>query len=340
MRGASSAATATDITPALAPVWSWPASRHRYGYGDDNDNVRAAESGGGLERLGCGADAVRLDPVEELSGTPELASYDLILVNSSAGKDSQAMLDLVVEQATTAGAAARLVVVHADLGRIEWDGTRDLAETQARHYGLPFEVVRNRNWSDLLERIEARGKWPDMATRYCTSEFKTGQVRRLITALVAWHRAERGLPAGGRGGEPVRVLNCLGLRADESPKRAKMTPFGFDPASSNSKRHVDQWLPIHDWTVEQVWDRIHRSGVPYHRAYDLGMPRLSCALCVFASRSALTVAITHNPALAADYAAAEGRMGHTFRKDFSIAKLVAQVAAGTASPPEAEDWAA
>lgn len=38
---------------------------------------------------------------------------------SSAGKESQAMLDLLVELADAAGVRDRLVLVHADLGRIE-----------------------------------------------------------------------------------------------------------------------------------------------------------------------------------------------------------------------------
>ena len=72
---------------------------------------------------------------------PDLGSYDVILVNSSAGKDSQAMLDYIVE---LAGAALRdrIVVVHCDLGRVEWQGTRELAEAQARYYGVRFEVVK------------------------------------------------------------------------------------------------------------------------------------------------------------------------------------------------------
>ncbi len=46
---------------------------------------------------------------------PELASYDVILVNSSAGKDSQSMLDEVVRLCDAAGVPrSRLTVVHAD----------------------------------------------------------------------------------------------------------------------------------------------------------------------------------------------------------------------------------
>ncbi len=72
---------------------------------------------------------------------PRLCDYDCLVVNSSAGKDSQAMLDMVAQQAKAEEVLDRLVVVHADLGRVEWPGTRELAERQARHYGVRFEVV-------------------------------------------------------------------------------------------------------------------------------------------------------------------------------------------------------
>ena len=50
---------------------------------------------------------------------------------------------------------------------------------------------------------------------------------------------------------------------------------------------IDDWLPLHDWSVDQVWGRIRASGVPHHPAYELGMPRLSCCFCIFSPRSAL-----------------------------------------------------
>jgi hypothetical protein len=73
----------------------------------------------------------------------DLTRYHWIVLNSSAGKDSQAMLDYVVEQADGALVSrSRLLVAHADLGRVEWPGTRQLAEEQARHYGLEFIAVK------------------------------------------------------------------------------------------------------------------------------------------------------------------------------------------------------
>ena len=60
---------------------------------------------------------------------PDLTSYRWIVVNSSAGKDSQAMLDFVVERCDHVHVPRdHLVVAHADLGRVEWPGTRELAE--------------------------------------------------------------------------------------------------------------------------------------------------------------------------------------------------------------------
>jgi hypothetical protein len=48
---------------------------------------------------------------------PRLRDYDWLVVNSSAGKDSQSMLDGVAQQAKDEEVLDRLVVVHADLAR-------------------------------------------------------------------------------------------------------------------------------------------------------------------------------------------------------------------------------
>lgn len=249
--------------------------------------------------------------------TPLLGDYDLVLINSSAGKDSQAMLTELVRQADEQGVPrSNLLVVHADLGRVEWAGTRDLAEQQATFYGLRFEVV-SRQLGDLLHQIEARGMFPSSTARYCTSDQKTSQVAKLMTRLVDEWRT------GVRNPRPMRILNCLGIRAQESSARAKKQPFGPDRPASNGKRTVDRWLPIFDWSEDQVWQVIRESGVPYHPAYDAGMPRLSCVFCILAGRKELTLAARLNPDLAAEYAAVEQRIQHTFRADLSMAQIIA-----------------
>ena len=67
-----------------------------------------------------------------------LTDYDLIIVNSSGGKDSQAMLDYMVELADQVGYSRdKMVVAHADLGRVEWDGTVAVSYT---HLTLPTKA--------------------------------------------------------------------------------------------------------------------------------------------------------------------------------------------------------
>jgi 3'-phosphoadenosine 5'-phosphosulfate sulfotransferase (PAPS reductase)/FAD synthetase len=167
-----------------------------------------------------------------------------------------------------------------------------------------------------LEQIEARGMFPSSAARYCTSDQKTSQVAKLMTRMVADLRST-GVT------RQVRILNCLGLRAQESPARAKKVAYGNDSAS-NGKRAVTRWLPIFHWTEDEVWARIRQSGVAYHPAYDAGMPRLSCVFCVLAGRRELVLAARLNPTLAQEYVDVEARIGHTFQADRSMAQIVAE----------------
>lgn len=253
---------------------------------------------------------------------PDLATFDVILIASSGGKDSQAMLDHVAELARAAGVLDRVTVLHNDLGEVEWPGTAELAAEQAAHYGVRYEM-RHRE-QRLLEQIEARhaklqseGRdapaWPSANARYCTSDQKRAPGRKLITELVAELELNR----------RARVLYCLGMRAEESPGRARRPVLTVDQGASSGVREVTVWLPIHAWTAEQVWDRIRASGVRHHWAYDEGMSRLSCSFCVLASREDLVCAARLRPALAARYAEMENRFGHSFKADLSMAEVIA-----------------
>ena len=248
----------------------------------------------------------------EAPPVPNLADFDVILVASSAGKDSQAMLDYVAELASAAGVLDRVTVLHNDLGEVEWPGTAELAREQAEHYGLRFEM-RHRVQGLLLDQIRQRGMWPSAKARYCTSDQKRGPARKLITELVA----ELGL------GRQARVLYCLGLRAQESSRRARKPVFAVDGSASSGVREVTTWHPILHWTEAEVWERIRRSGVRHHWAYDQGMSRLSCSFCVLASREDLECAARLRPDLARRYADLEAEIGHRFKADLSMAEIVA-----------------
>lgn len=246
----------------------------------------------------------------------DLGAFDVILVNSSAGKDSMATLDVIATHAAEQNVLDRVVVGHADLGRSDWSGTRDLARRHAERYDLAFFVV-SASGPDLLERVDRRGMWPSAMQRWCTSDLKRGPLRRLMTKLVAEHRDRA-------GDVRVRLLNVMGMRAEESPARARKPVAQVDDSASNGRREVTNFLPLHDWLEEDVWSRVRASriGDLIHPAYAAGMPRLSCCFCILAPKSALVTAARLNPDLAAEYARTEERTGHSFRVDCSMAEVV------------------
>ncbi len=261
----------------------------------------------------------------------DLRWFDWIVVESSGGKDSQAQLDVVYRLAAEQGVTDRIVVVHADLGEVEWDesvdlspgwnGTLDLARRQAAAYGVPFIAVRRlgkdkKTPDTLLDQIERRGKFPDARNRFCTSDQKRGPARAVMTKLA---RERKHL------GRPVRILNCLGMRGQESCSRATLDPFELDEgATSPTTKWVWRWLPIHAWTVDQVWAQIEQAGTPVHPIYSKGLSRASCSFCVLASKRDLLLAIGLRPGLARRYADLEDRIGHTFRNNQSMRDLITE----------------
>ncbi|WP_064741907.1 phosphoadenosine phosphosulfate reductase domain-containing protein [Hamadaea tsunoensis] len=257
-----------------------------------------------------------------LAGLPDLTGYDWIIVNSSGGKDSQALLHAVYLAARAAGMLDRVVVLHCDLGEVEWQGTRHLARRQAAHYGFRFEV-RKRLGAELLAYIRARHqqRWPRLGTRFCTASFKRDVGGRLITELV------KELPKEQRRVRRPRVLYVMGIRGAESCGRAGMKPFEQHAKFTSPRREVDQWLPIHGWSEAQVWECIRAAGTPAHPIYSHGLTRASCSFCVLASGADLMRACQLRPDLAADYLDAEREMGDDFQHRRPLAVIAAQAAA-------------
>ncbi|MFI1830684.1 phosphoadenosine phosphosulfate reductase family protein [Streptomyces sp. NPDC020412] len=249
---------------------------------------------------------------------PDLARADRIVFSGSGGKDSAAALSAAVRAADAAGVRDRMVALHIDLGRtprghtVEWPGTADLAQEQADLYGVPFAVRRSAKWPSLLHRIKARGQFPNLFNRYCTAE-KRAVSHRFITEQV------NELAITDR---PARIVLILGLRAQESRSRAGKPAVETDQRASNSRRTVTLWYPVLRWSTVEVWQRIRDEGLPYHWAYDQGMTRLSCSLCVLASIPDLTCAARLRPELAREYADLETEMGAPFRRELPMAEVI------------------
>lgn len=135
----------------------------------------------------------------------------------------------------------------------------------------------------------------------------------------------------------TKVLNVFGFRKDESPARAKKEIFKLNKNLTTKNRIVYDWLPIHHWSLSAVWTAIKLNNLPYHFAYDLGMPRLSCVFCIFSPFDALVIAGKENPELLDKYIAVENKIGHTFRYKFSISSVKEAIQNGY-EPKKINDW--
>jgi 3'-phosphoadenosine 5'-phosphosulfate sulfotransferase (PAPS reductase)/FAD synthetase len=135
-----------------------------------------------------------------------------------------------------------------------------------------------------------------------------------------------------------RLLNLIGLRAEESPARARRPPLAIDDAASSGRREVTECLPLMRWRLEHVWERIANSIAAdlAHPAYAAGMPRLSCSFCVLAPKAALIRAAQLRPDKARQYAQLERRIRHSFKATLSMAEIVEAAQAGQA--PGMETW--
>ena len=264
---------------------------------------------------------------------PDLTSYDVILISTSGGKDSALTAWYVTELARGLGILDRVHAVHATFPE-EWAGTTDLVRRQTQALGIPLDITKR--GEGILDYATRRRMWPDSSSRWCTSEFKRGPISLIVTQLVAEARLRR----TRNRHQPVRVLNVMGMRADESRSRAQLAPFRVNQrwTGKGQARIVHDWLPLHGLTTREVWQAIEHLGLEMHPAYQAGMPRLSCCFCIFAGPDALLRAGQLNPELLDRYVQVERAIGHTFKKGLPLASIQSRLAAGERAP-RVVDWA-
>ncbi|MGW1365070.1 phosphoadenosine phosphosulfate reductase domain-containing protein [Streptomyces chartreusis] len=246
-------------------------------------------------------------------------AHDFVVVGDSGGKDSGALVHEVCSQADKAGQLNKVRVLHCDLGRteqghlVEWPGALEVARGHAEQYGVPFAVRRSSRWRSLWERILDHGNWPGHFARYCTSDTKTAVGRNYVDEV----GGELNL------GRPPRAGYAMGMRAEESKARAKKPMIERHRMSgAGTLRVVTTWLPIHRLTTDEVWKTHRDNGIAHHEAYDQGMRRLSCRACPLAHTDDLVRSAQLNPQLFAEYAEAEAKMGHPFKKSITMREII------------------
>jgi 3'-phosphoadenosine 5'-phosphosulfate sulfotransferase (PAPS reductase)/FAD synthetase len=214
-----------------------------------------------------------------------IAASAPVAVGVSGGKDSQAAALATFAHLDRAGHKGPRVLVHADLGMVEWNASLPICETLASHLGAELIVVR-RKAGGLMERWEARWQsslrryielstvclvlpWSTPSMRFCTSELKTQPIRAELR----------------RRFKKCVFINVTGIRREESSARSKSPTASVDAAGNAD------WRLIADWKEAEVFDFIAEQGLEVHEAYtEFGMSRVSCRFCIMSSASDLIAA--------------------------------------------------
>ena len=218
----------------------------------------------------------------------------LVALNVSGGKDSQA-LTIILSRIVPRD---QLVAVHAPPGEVEWEGTIQLIEATLPQ-GVPLSFAPVTSGKSLLDRVEERGKFPGIHQRWCTASHKRDPIERELRHVLKTHPRFGG-----------RLVNCLGIRRDESAARARRIPWPRNHRMSVAGREVFDWLPIFDLSTRDVFDVIRDAGQSPHWIYNHSS-RCSCSFCIFSSPRDLRRAAELRPALYRRYAQIEQRIGHT-----------------------------
>ena len=223
-----------------------------------------------------------------------------LVINFSGGKDSQAMLAYLCEKYPN----IKKHVVFADTGW-EHPGTEEWCRNQAARFGLTLNVVRNPN-KDFFSMVLNRKKFPGMQQRQCTSDLKRGPVQTWIRRNVT----------------DSIVINCMGLRSEESPARAKKRKLTRDISMTNGKRTVWNWLPIHDWKETKVRSFLAERFISLHPVYSY-LKRFSCRVCIYMSKKDLQAVRMNDPQAIELIARVEETIGFTMMPGGSIKELTA-----------------
>jgi len=229
--------------------------------------------------------------------TPEvsamLARNAVVAIGVSGGKDSDACAIATSEYLDSIGHTGPRLLIHADLGSVEWRQSQQKCQELADVLGWELQTVERKaggmmerwqtRWSNNVERynnlscVKLILPWSTPSMRFCTSELKS--------AVIASYLKKR-----FRGQE---IINVTGIRREESAGRKKAAVAKDDPRLTQAKAAGMTWNPVIEWTIGEVKAAIARRGIELHEAYTkYGMTRVSCAFCIMSSAADLVASTT------------------------------------------------
>jgi 3'-phosphoadenosine 5'-phosphosulfate sulfotransferase (PAPS reductase)/FAD synthetase len=228
--------------------------------------------------------AIQTDPVVQ----EWLRDQSPVAIGVSGGKDSSAVAIATARYLDRIGHTGPRILIHSDLGVVEWEDSGPSCQRLAEFLQLPLVVVRRakggmmerweQRWDDnvarylALECVKVILPWSTPALRFCTSELKVSPICQDL---------KRRWP--GR-----RILNVTGIRRDESSGRSKSPVSKANTSLTSAAAGTSglNWHPIVDWSTEDVYDYLREVGFELHEGYrKYGMTRISCVFCIMQSEA-------------------------------------------------------
>jgi DNA sulfur modification protein DndC len=251
--------------------------------------------------------------LEEVRRMAQDCGNDLaFVVNHSGGKDSTRMLGFVRKKFPDNPTYA----VMADTGfeHVSPISAADFARARCAEFGVELTIVRNPKRT-YLEMVEQRGMFPSPQYRQCTSDLKRGPIDKFIRNLP--HKV---------------IVNCIGIRSEESNPRSRLLPLTRNESLSTRRRTAYNWFPIFDRTLADVlaWHwvnaiRLHPVYVSeYHKDGTTGgyLRRFSCRVCIFSTDADLAAIHQHDRDAFQAVASLERKLKFTMRPGASLEKIV------------------
>lgn len=194
------------------------------------------------------------------------------------------------------------------------------AQQVCAQFLVPLVVVRNQS-KTYLSMVEKRGKFPAPGLRQCTSDLKRAPIE-------TWIR--RNCQPGERFHGKL-IINCTGIRAQESSARAKQKPLTRNRSLTlkSKNRHVWNWMPIFRASLTDVLDGLEAANIPLHPVYSYRgnggyLKRLSCRVCIFSTNADICAIHKHDPEAFNAVSALEEKMNFTMRSGESLKDIVAK----------------
>lgn len=241
------------------------------------------------------SEGCRARSVPPIAITPEitalLARDAVVAFGVSGGKDSQALAVAGNAYLDAIGHRGPRILVHADLGRVEWKDSLPVCEELAAHLGMELMVVR-RKAGDMMDRWLGRWKnnveryadlscvklilpWSTPSMRFCTSELKS----QVIASNLKKRFPDRD------------IVSAVGIRRQESTARKKMSVSQEEPRLKRRGNVGFTWNAIIEFEIGDVFASIVQSGLRLHEAYTtFNASRVSCVYCIMSAADDLSAA--------------------------------------------------